>query len=55
MANVGDSLRRLCYLQHRIYNLLGVAAHNLDDDPSSLDLGIHNALEIWRKIGLSGD
>ena len=23
MANVGDSLRRLCFLQHRIYNLLG--------------------------------
>ena len=22
MANVGDSLRRLCSLQHRIYNLL---------------------------------
>ena len=24
MANVGDSLRRLCSLQHRIYNLLGL-------------------------------
>ena len=24
MANVGDSLRRLCSLQHRIYNLLDV-------------------------------
>ena len=23
MANVGDSLRRLCSIQHRIYNLLG--------------------------------
>jgi len=25
MANVGDSLHRLCSLQHRIYNLLGSA------------------------------
>jgi len=27
VANVGDSLRRLCSLQHRIYNLLGLCTY----------------------------
>jgi len=29
--------------------------NNIHDDLSSLDLGIHEAIEIWHKIGLSAD